>query len=209
MDTTEAVCHIRARSHTNEGGLFCLFIDTLLITKRKAWVMNDKIQKLEDRVDLIVGGRRSELTEIVDEFKVIAMTLAAEVHGEKDMVKLKKLKQSIDKLSTLRKGNAYLEKHTKMSFINLIQSYHLSLYFNSLRVLLRENESPDFENVGQIMKDIDSLLDEAKKQISKFHYKMLKSKARDTKRLINSRLSKIDRLLKRFIQKKAEGLKRY
>lgn len=164
--------------------------------------MIDKIKKLEEQLD--VGDNLVHLAEV---FKEIAMALTESVYTERDMVDLKSYQSLINRLNTIRRRNTYLERKTRLYYYNLVQSYHLSLYFNSLREVLNKNKSPELESLDGIIQEIDFLLEEAKKVISKFHHKMLIKKANETKQAIRNRLSRINRLLNRFIKKKARELK--
>jgi phenylpyruvate tautomerase PptA (4-oxalocrotonate tautomerase family) len=168
-------------------------------------VMKKEIEKLKEKADLSLH-RKSNISVLIEEFKEITMTLAADVHTERNMFELRQYQHLIDLLNSIRKRNSLIERQTKLPFYNLVQAYHLSLYFTSLRYVLKDNKSPEFEKIDEIMEDVDFILEEGKKVISKFHHQMLERKANETKQAIIKRLSRIDRLLNRFMRKKAAEL---
>ena len=96
--------------------------------------------------------------------------------------------------------NPIFEAMTRGSYLNLTQSYHLSLYFASLEEVVRKNRTPKYVGVDSIMQDIDFLLTEGKKILPRSLHKLLKKKAEDAKQKVKDRLSSVDRLLDRFFK---------
>jgi hypothetical protein len=165
-------------------------------------VMENRIRELKVSLQYAIeaGDTRSLRRTLPEEFKQITTTLSAFVHGEDSIPQLKGYLEEIDSLAILRRMNPIFEAMTRGSYLNLTQSYHLSLYFASLEEVVRKNRTPKYVGVDSIMQDIDFLLTEGKKILPRSLHKLLKKKAEDAKQKVKDRLSSVDRLLDRFFK---------
>ena len=140
--------------------------------------MENRIRELKVSLQYAIeaGDTRSLRRTLPEEFKQITTTLSAFVHGEDSIPQLKGYLEEIDSLAILRRMNPIFEAMTRGSYLNLTQSYHLSLYFASLEEVVRKNRTPKYVGVDSIMQDIDFLLTEGKKILPRSLHKLLKKK---------------------------------
>ena len=164
--------------------------------------MEEKIRKLKHKLHqaIVANDKRMINKTLTDEFKTIAMNLTGEVHGERNLFNLRMLLREIDCLNVLRRMNSSFELKTRFVYSNLTQAYHLSLFLASLGEVLRINRKPKLEQIDDIMEDIRFLLREGKKVISKHLHKMLEKETEKAIREVESRLSRVDRLLNRYLK---------
>jgi hypothetical protein len=169
--------------------------------------MDNEIRELKNKLSNAIQANDVRLIrgEIASKFKEIAMTLAAEVHGERDLLNLKLYLQDINCLNTLRRMNSVFEARTRYSYFSLTEAYHFSLFQASLGGLLKNNRKPKFRDVDSIMEDIDFLKREALKVLPKHLHKSVENKSDKAKREILSRLSMVDSLLNRYMKRAAWG----